>query len=461
MTAKYHIFVALIISLTLVACIAPEAKTTAASATKTRPAAEKVETVQTATGVALPARFTTTGSAVQKPVSTATATALPLQPSPPTATPTALPTKPSPPTAAATPTRAPEIQATSTAIEPLVSPTAAPIAASPGPQKPVWQSARVYTGSLSIPTYAYRQALITLPNFPYPGLDKELVGPPTPQTYQTVILENDALQLIFLPELGGRLYQIRNKETGEEILYNNPVIKPTRWGPPEMGWWLIVGGMEWAFPTLEHGYAWGSVWKVETNIAPDGSATLKTSFLDTVTNLKAQVTVSLPAKGRKLTISPQLTNTGDSPAFGQLWINTALPAGPGMNAELPAQSVEIHSIGPQEETELAAGQVMPWTPDMGQWGRWKWWFSVFTRSFSGNLHTLRGDGIRSGLQRSFNPQTAPGLKLFTWGTNPHPEEFAGSPYYEVWSGLTPDFNTDLRLAPGASQGWTEEWTVVE
>ena len=460
MTAKYHIFIVLIISLTLVACIAPEAKT---SATKTRPAAEKVETAQSATGVAPPATATSTARSIQESTLTATATptARSIQKSAPTATPAVLSTKPPPPTAAATSTRAPAIQATSTAVAPLASPTAAPIAASPGPQKPAWQPARVYTGSLSIPTYAYRQALITLPNFPYPGLDKALVGPLTPQTYQTVILENDALQLIFLPELGGRLYQIRNKETGEEILYNNPVIKPTRWGPPEMGWWLIVGGMEWAFPTLEHGYAWGSVWKVETNIAPDGSATLKTSFLDTVTNLKAQVTVILPAAGPKFAISPQLTNTGDAPAFGQLWINAALPAGPGMNAELPAQSVEIHSIGPQEEAGLAAGQVMPWTPDMGQWGRWNWWFSVFTRSFSGNLHTLRGDGLRFGLQRSFNPQTAPGLKLFTWGTNPHPEEFAGSPYYEVWSGLTPDFNTNLRLAPGASQGWTEEWTVVE
>jgi hypothetical protein len=33
-----------------------------------------------------------------------------------------------------------------------------------------------------------------------------------------------------------------------------------------MNWWLAVGGMEWAFPVEEHGYAWGMIWKIDTRI---------------------------------------------------------------------------------------------------------------------------------------------------------------------------------------------------
>ena len=53
--------------------------------------------------------------------------------------------------------------------------------------------------------------------------------------------------MTILPELGGRVYQLIYKTTGNNELYQNPVIKPTHWGPlkREENWWLAVGGIEW------------------------------------------------------------------------------------------------------------------------------------------------------------------------------------------------------------------------
>lgn len=44
---------------------------------------------------------------------------------------------------------------------------------------------------------------------------------------QTAILENDFLKATFLPELGGRLWSLIDKTTGENLLYTNDVIRPS------------------------------------------------------------------------------------------------------------------------------------------------------------------------------------------------------------------------------------------
>lgn len=314
------------------------------------------------------------------------------------------------------------------------------------------EPARIET--LTIPTYAYEQALS---GGPRPTLDANKMGPAAPKSYEAVILENDSLKLTFLPALGGRLYQVTDKATGQNLLYNNPVIKPTRWGPPEMNWWLAAGGMEWAFPVYEHGYAWGMPWTHTTATLSD-SVSITLEYVDTPSNLAAQVTVMLPMTGRAFAVSPRLANQGTSPANVQLWVNAALPAGEGMRIEMPASTVKVHSAGQPEGVQ--AGQLLNWTPEMGTWGHWRTWFSAFAMPVNSSQLRAWGAGSGPGLERSFTPATAPGVKLFTWGTEAPLSEFEGAPYVELWGGLTMDFDTSTSLEPGQSRTWTEMWTVI-
>jgi hypothetical protein len=312
---------------------------------------------------------------------------------------------------------------------------------------------------LTIPTYAYEAALQPAVDFVYPRLEAPLVGEPEPKTYHAVILENEALTLTLLPELGGRLYQITDKATGAELLYHNPAVKPTRWGPAEMNWWLAVGGMEWAFPVEEHGYAWGMVWKAETHLAEDGAAVATMTYHDPVSELTAAVKLTLPAHGRAFTLEPTLINETDQPRTGQLWVDAALNAGEGMTLDFPAEQITVHSA--DETAGFEPGEQKAWTPAFGQWGHWTGWFSAFASPATTGELRVWGAGTGPGLTRSFDPATAPGVKFFTWGPAGDVAEYAGSPYLEVWGGLTADFDTAVTLDPGTRRGWVETWTVVD
>ena len=363
-------------------------------------------------------------------------------------------------TATATPTRRPPLptlRPTRTPSAPTPRPTDTPSPAPTATVTPI--TAQVSEGTLTVLTYAYEPALVYQPDFPYPRIERSRIGPSRPVTYRAVILENAALRLTFLPELGGRLYQVTDKASGRGLLYTNPVIKPTRWGPPAMGWWLIVGGMEWAFPAEEHGYAWGVAWQFDAAIQPDGSAQAVARYPDPATGLAAEITVTLPPAGRSFSMAPTLINEGAAASGGQLWINIAIPAGPGMRVDFPAESVRVHSAGAPEDVQ--GGDVIGWKAGLAKWGRWRQFFGAFAAPVTGDHVTMWGGGSGPGLSRQFPPGAAPGLKFFTWGPEGDFNESGGSAYYEIWGGLAPDYASNITLAPGERRGWSETWTVAE
>ena len=54
------------------------------------------------------------------------------------------------------------------------------------------------------------------------GYDRKLED----RFYKAVILENDKLKAIFLPEFGARVYSLFDKVHNKELLYINPVLQP-------------------------------------------------------------------------------------------------------------------------------------------------------------------------------------------------------------------------------------------
>ncbi|MBN2392946.1 MAG: DUF5107 domain-containing protein, partial [Anaerolineae bacterium] len=135
-----------------------------------------------------------------------------------------------------------------------------------------------YTTTITILTYPYADYLYdaynATYNITYPKLDwvsYNAANPtPVPQDYELLVMENDYLIVTVLPELGGRVYQLIDKATGQNHLYQNSVIKPTHWGPPEQEWWMAVGGIEWCLPVDEHGYESAIPWDWMALISSDG-----------------------------------------------------------------------------------------------------------------------------------------------------------------------------------------------
>ena len=85
---------------------------------------------------------------------------------------------------------------------------------------------------ITLPTYPYAAHLrqTTDPNlgdYPVTVLDRaayEASNPqPVPTKHRLIVMENRYLRLGILPDLGGRIYEVTFKPTGNNELYSNPV----------------------------------------------------------------------------------------------------------------------------------------------------------------------------------------------------------------------------------------------
>jgi hypothetical protein len=297
----------------------------------------------------------------------------------------------------------------------------------------------------------------------------EASGPtPAPRRFTAVVLENDTLQLTVLPELGGRLYRAIHKPTGRDVFYLNPVLKPTRWGPAQQGWWLAAGGLEWAFPVDEHGLEWGTPWEYATSRTANGVAvTLWDSRA--ADRLRAKVTIGLPDGGAGFTLAIVLENPTSTPRRYQFWINAML-SGPGnrVSAEtsflLPTDQVIVHST--DDLTLPPPRGLIPWPNaqgrDLTRYANWRGWLGIFAVTPAGRQGAYDATS-KLGILRTYPPEVARGAKLFAGkGLSPNLWTDDGSTYFELWGGPNRTFfpEDDLTLAPAASLEWTETWTVI-
>jgi hypothetical protein len=194
------------------------------------------------------------------------------------------------------------------------------------------------------------------------------------------------------------------------------------------------------FGVLRNGLPWGQEMMLNANSLVNGDAFFA-SFVDQVGSPDCP---GLP------TPRPQAVTFNFS---------YVCPAGPGQQVEFPAAQVRVHSAG--EPEGVTGGQVLPVLPDLTQWGRWQSWFGAFAAPTTAGVMSFHGDGNTVAIQRSFNPADTPGVKWFTWGPGSPAETWAGTPYFEIWGGLTPDFDTYLNVPPGETRGWQEMWSVVD
>lgn len=340
------------------------------------------------------------------------------------------------------------------------------------------RSTSFYTATIVIPTYPYADHLSSvydpLYNMTYPKLNWTSYTPssPTPVPYELLVLENDYLRVTLLPQLGGRVYQMIFKPTGSNELYQNPVIKPTHWGPSQQGWWLAAGGIEWCLPVDEHGYEWGQPWSWSVITSTTG---ITVTLHDTTASdrIRAAVAVYLPADRGYLAITPRIENPTADPIAYKYWTNAMLapgPAnsvGPDLRFVFNAAQVTIHSRNDDYLPE--PGQPMAWPiyngTDYSRLGNWDTWLGFFERpqaaaDFIGVYDTAADEGVA----RVFPAGIARGTKGFGmgWAHPIAPDTWTDddSTYVELHGGVAPTFWDVATLAAGQVLEWTEYWIPV-
>jgi hypothetical protein len=324
--------------------------------------------------------------------------------------------------------------------------------------------------TITINTADYQSALVpTVPDdpvYPYPRLQHERVGPPSPRQYRAIVLENRYLQLTILPELGGRIYRWVDKASGKNLFYENPVITPTTWG--NRGWWLATGGMEWALPLDEHGLSEATPWNYQLYRSPD-IVGVTLSDVEEHSGLVSEITISVDANHAYFTLMPKITNPGDHPVSYKFWINGMFALGsqqigPGLRFVLPGGQVTVHST--DDPSLPRPRETMDWPVykgrDFSKYENWQSYLGVFAApaahdSFMGAYNHQTNLGV----VRIFPHQLVRGAKIFAPGDlEPKLWTTDGSSYFELWGGLAPTFWDEVTLEPGQHVTWQEQWYAV-
>lgn len=335
--------------------------------------------------------------------------------------------------------------------------------------------------TIALPTYpveAYQTSAVDPAyRWPFQRFDRErfLMDAPEPQKriYRVVMLENAYLQVLILPELGGRIWQVIHKPSDSAMFYQNSVIKPSPWGPLDQLGWYGLGGIEWNLPVNEHGYDWGTPWGVRAFVDEDGAAVAEIATPDDGRYLAVTVTVTLPPGAAYFTIEPRIRNISDQALQFDYWHTAMLAPGPANrpSADLrfivPGEAVRIHSTG--DPALPGPGGVIPWPVyagrDLSRLGEWDQYVGFFEYPAAhGPFVGVYEPAADVGAVRVFPADVAQGSKVFGlgWGDALVSEYFTdnASAYVELHGGLAPTFTERAQLTAGGSVGWEERWYPV-
>ncbi len=339
----------------------------------------------------------------------------------------------------------------------------------------------VYESSVTLPTYPYERYQSDGFNdtfaWPYKRFDRAryLAENPAPanRTFKLIVLENSYLKVTILPELGGRIWQVIYKPDGWNMFYQNPVVKPSPWGPPEQLGWLALGGLEWNLPVEEHGYDWGVPWGyIPSQISRDLASVTVFTPRDG-RRLNASITISLRAGAGSFEIEPTVSNVSDRTLDFHYWQNAMLAPGSGNRPTgdthfiLPSPEMTVHST--QDPRMPQPGQGFSWPTyngrDVSQLGTWNQFLGFFERPAAhGPFVGLYDRGYNAGAVRIFPANVARGSKLFSLGfNNPLGSDnytTDNSGYAELHGGLSASFFESYRLPAGGAVSWREVWYPV-
>lgn len=272
----------------------------------------------------------------------------------------------------------------------------------------VWEEAHV------IPTYelgppdplpAFPYAGRRRPIYPYPMLDG-ISDHRIAKSYRAVLLENEYLKVIVLPELGGRLYAIYDKTAQRDVLYTNHVVKYGMVGI--RGAW-ISGGIEWNFPD---GHTVTTVSPVDyvMRVEPDGSAAVIVGDTERVQRMQWAVAIRLRPGRKVVETEVTLNNRREVPGRYWFWATAAAPAADDMRFVYPMREAYPHVFWPVFSFPLHRGM------DLSLYREVPNALSLFARNSHRDFFGIYYEKSDWGIVHAADHREVAGKKTWTWGT---------------------------------------------
>ncbi|XSG73474.1 DUF5107 domain-containing protein [Herpetosiphon llansteffanensis] len=324
-------------------------------------------------------------------------------------------------------------------------------------------------GTIALNTEGYQGALVdSQPNdpiFPYKRIDRSKITGYQAKNYRLLKLENRYVTLTMLPELGGRVYQLTNKATGQNLLYQNPVIKASHLG--QRGWWLAAGGIEWAAPTEEHGYLESEPWDYRLEQTNDAARVI-VSTTERHTGVQIEITVELTNDSQIVNMRGVYRNPTANPQPFQFWMNAMIAPGginhlqPSLHFVVPTKQMIVHAT--QDTALPAPQQTISWpnfnNRDLSRYATWNGYIGLFAAdNLSGSWAGVYDPALNQGLMLVDLDPNLPGIKTFAFDDQFDRSLYTtdGSDYAELWHGAQRTFWDYPALQAGESRSFEAHW----
>ncbi len=279
----------------------------------------------------------------------------------------------------------------------------------------------------------------------------------------SVVMENDYLKAVFLPELGGRLWSLWDKKLNRELLYVNSVFQPANLAIRN-AW--FSGGVEWNFAIKGHNPLTCDALFSDICKTADGKAVLRMYEYERIRDVVICIEAYLPDDSDVLYIRNTIENTSNNDTFLYWWSNIAVP-----------ETEYTRVISPCEESFLCHYFDNAYTLDKIKYPFTKekdlsypknsavcqdYFFKIPSANEKW-VAAVEGDG--KGLIH-FSTSELVGRKMFVWGQSnggKHWSEFLSTPgekYIEIQAGL---LSTQLEHKPmksGETISWVEGYCAA-
>lgn len=305
--------------------------------------------------------------------------------------------------------------------------------------------------------------------YPNPFTDKVALEK-SDKTYRAIMLENEFIQLMILPEIGGRIHAGLDKTNHYDFFYRQRVIKPALVGL--LGPW-ISGGVEFNWPQHHRPSTYMPVHAaIEKNA--DGSRTVWLSEHDPILRMKGMVGICLSPGKAIVEAKVRLYNRTPLPQTFLWWANVAVRVHDDYQAFFPPDVTFVADHAKRAVSSFPIARNTYYGVDYRPGTDISWYKNIpvptsymVTDSkydfFGGYDHKRE-----AGVVHTSDHHVAPGKKMWTWGN----AEFGHAwdrnltdedgPYVELMAGAYTDNQPDFSwLQPYETKTFSQYWYPIQ
>lgn len=296
----------------------------------------------------------------------------------------------------------------------------------------------------------------------YPYKTQDGYGRPlSEKKFTAAVLENEFLRAEFLPDFGGKLRSLFDKEKGRELLYVNSVARPCHLAVRNA--WMS-GGIEWNCGYVGHNpFTCDRMHTAETAL-PDGTPVLRFYQYERIRGTVYQIDCFLPSGSRFLYVRPRIYNPGSEVMPMYWWSNTAVPDDPGTRVIVPADETYTKRDNKVVKLPVPVYNKIDITYPAN---------SVIAMDYFWNVpdgarkYIAVSDGGGYGLIQT-STRRLKGRKLFVWGKSAGGDRWknfltadneSGS-YCEIQAGLAKTQYECLPMPPHTAWEWCEAYGAM-